>query len=295
MGVSWSIRDRDVIITGGNSGIGLASAIALARQGAQVTITARDEERGAAARRRIEEATGGAVDVLPLDLTDRGSIEAFATAFTSSHDDLAVLLNNAGGIFGRRATTGDGIEMTFATNHLGPFLLTYRLLPALTASAPSRVINVASSGHGYAKEGINFADIGYEAGFRMMTVYGQSKLANILHARELERRYGEAGVHGYAMHPGLVRTSIGRDGDSRLAALAWRITSWRQLTPEEGADTAVWLATAPDLPEPRGGYFEARAEARSTRWARNDDQAAKLWELSEDMLGLGADSGSALS
>ncbi len=283
--MQWDITDRPVIVTGGNSGIGLAVATALAARGADVTITARDRDRGMGAANRIAADTGRRVDVGILDLVDRASIRSFTADFLTGHDDLAVLVNNAGGVFGKRVLTADGVERTFATNHLGPFLLTSLLTPLLESSAPARIINVASSGHGFAETGIPFDDLTQADGYSMRSAYGASKLANILHAREFDRRFGDRGVRAYAMHPGLVRTRIGRDGDSRLATIAWFATSWRQRTPEEGADTAVWLATTDPAPEPHGGYFEDRAEARSTRWARSDEQAARLWEVSEALIG----------
>lgn len=285
----WSIEDRPVIVTGGNSGIGFATATALADAGARVTITARDPAAGTEAADRIRERTGATVEMGILDLVDRESIRSFARRFSDDHDDLALLVNNAGGVFGSRVLTEDGIERTFATNHLGPFLLTSLLLPTLVRSAPARIIDVASSGHGFADQGIPFDDLGFASGYSMRRAYGVSKLANILHARELDRRYGERGVRAYAMHPGLVRTRIGRDGDSWLASLAWWVTAWRQRSPEAGADTVVWLATTDPAPEPHGGYFEDRTEARSTRWARSDEQAERLWDVSERLLGLSGD------
>jgi NAD(P)-dependent dehydrogenase (short-subunit alcohol dehydrogenase family) len=282
--VHWDITGRPVIVTGGNSGIGFATASALAVRGADVTITARSPDRGLEAANRIAADTGRRVGVGILDLADRASIRAFVDGFVGEHDELAVLVNNAGGVFGRRDTTTAGIERTFATNHLGPFELTAALTPLLVASAPARVINVASSGHGFASEGIPFDDLAFENGYSMRTAYGVSKLANILHAREFDARHGVDGVHAFAMHPGLVRTRIGRDGDSLLASIAWFATAWRQRTPEQGADTVVWLATTDPAPEPTGGYFEDRREARSTRWARSDEQATRLWEASEALL-----------
>lgn len=284
--VSWSIEERTVIVTGGNSGIGRATASALGRAGAHVVITARDPDRGTRAAEEIAEESGGRVDAMLLDLEDRESIRSFVERFSTSRTDLAVLVNNAGGIFGRRELTGDGVERTFATNHLGPFLLTHLLTSMLVSCSPSRVVNVASSGHGYASEGIPFDDLAWERRYSMRGAYGVSKLANILHAREFDRRHRPDGVSGYSMHPGLVRTSIGRDGDSLIASIAWRLTSWRQRSPAEGADTVAWLATADPDPEPHGGYFEDRSEARSTRHARDDQQAERLWRVSEGLLGL---------
>ena len=284
---SWNIEDRNVIVTGGSSGIGRATAAALALAGANVTITSRDPARGAAAADAIAVAAGRPVEAMTLDLTDRASIADVVATYLRRHDPLEVLVNNAGSAFDTRRMTPDGVEMTFATNHLGPFILTNLLVPVLVSSAPARVIDVASSGHGWAKEGIRVDDPGHTERYRIWEAYGHSKLANILHARELARRFGPAGIHAYAAHPGLVRTTIGRGGDSRLAAIAYRLFGWRMLSSEQGADTIVWLATSPEAVEPNGGYFDRRAVGRSTRWARDDDQARRLWDLSEHLAAAG--------
>jgi len=279
--MTWDIADRNVLVTGGNSGIGRATATELARRGADVTITSRDPERGAAAAEEIAREASTRIDVITLDLADPHSVRRGADEYLSRHDHLHVLVNNAGGIFGSRALTATGDEMTLATNHLGPFAFTQFLLPVLVAPGSSRVISVASSGHGFARDGIRFDDITFEAKYSMAAAYGQSKLANILHARELDRRYRSAGVHAYAVHPGLVRTRIGRDGDSLFTVLYWGLRTPWLLTPEEGSDTIVWLASVEEPPEPVGGYFEKREEARSTRKARDDREAERLWEFSE--------------
>ena len=157
--MTWTIEGRTVLITGGNSGIGLATATALAAEGAKVTITTRDPSKGESAGSIIEEKTGASVEVAALDLADLESIHRFAAEFTAIHDDLGVLINNAGAVIGSRQTTNDGFELTFGTNHLGPFLLTNLLTDLLIASAPSRIVNVGSSGHGYATDGIVFDDL----------------------------------------------------------------------------------------------------------------------------------------
>lgn len=285
--MTWSIAGKTVLVTGANSGIGLAAAKALAGSDADVTITARNPERGASAIAEIEEATGRTVSMALLDLADRTSVEQCAEEVASRHASLDVLINNAGGIFGSRRETVDGWEMTLATNHLGPFLLTHRLTPLLASSPEARIVNVASSGHGYAKHGFDFDDPHFTNGYRMMRAYGQSKLANIHHAAELDRRFAGEGIHAYSMHPGLVSTSIGQGGDAWMADVLWRLTRRRQITPDEGADTIVWLATAPE-PDPPGGYFELREEARSSRHARDTEQAVRVWDWSMDTLGLEA-------
>lgn len=282
--MDWSIEGRRVLITGGNAGIGRATAIALARAGARVTITTRSEESGREAVAAIGAESGREIDRVSLDLADLASVARAAAAYVSRNHRLDVLINNAGGMFGRRDVTVNGFERTWGVNYLGPFSLTRNLLDILQASAPARIVNVGSSAHGYAKEGIRFDDPEFaDQRYRMMKAYGHSKLANILHARALELRYGDVGVHAFSMHPGLVRTSIGR-GDSLLVSAAVRLAGRRMRTPSEGADTVVWLATAPSLPHPLGGYFEDRAEARSTEAARNDELANHLWSMTEEIL-----------
>ena len=273
------------MVTGANSGIGLATATALADLGADVTITTRSEQKGAATAEVIREATGADVAAVVLDLADRASVADAAGTIAESQRGVDVLINNAGAIFGSRRETAEGWELTLATNHLGPFLFTHLLTPSLLASPDARVINVASSGHGYAKEGFDFEDPHALRRYRMMAAYGQSKLANILHASELDRRYAERGLAAFSMHPGLVSTSIGRHGDAWLADVVWRVTRRRQVSPDEAADTIVWLTTEPQ-PQPRGGYFQDRAEARSTRHARDGAQASRLWDWSVATLGI---------
>ena len=279
--MAWTIEGKSVLITGGNAGIGRAAATELTRLGADVTIGVRDPLKGASTAEAIRSSTGRTVGVLDIDLADLSSVRRAASTFRRDSERLDVLINNAGGFFGRPATTVDGLERTWATNFVGPFLLTQLLLPELVDSAPSRIINVGSSAHGSAADGIRFDRLDSTDDYKMMDNYGHSKLANILHAREIHRRYGDAGVDAYAMHPGMVKTSIGSGGDSTLVALAVRLAGWRWKTPEQGADTIVWLATAEDSPTPRGGYFEDRTEARSSRHARDDAMAEQLWDVTD--------------
>jgi NAD(P)-dependent dehydrogenase (short-subunit alcohol dehydrogenase family) len=289
--MSWNVKGRTALVTGGNSGIGFAAAAELASRGANVTIASRSRAKGEAAATAISEDTSAPVDVLVVDLSDLSSVRTAAATFAAQHDSLALLVNNAGGMFGKRSTTVDGHETTIGTNYLGPWLLTYLLTDMLVASSPSRIINVGSSAHGYAKEGIRFEDLQSTGRYKMMHVYGHSKLANMLHARELDRRLADQNVHAYSMHPGLVKTSIGSGGDSFVVAMAVRVAGRRMVTPPEGADTIVWLASEPTAPPPTGGYFENRAEARSTNHARDDAMAAELWLATADVLGVDPDIG----
>lgn len=291
--MSWNVKGQTAFVTGGNSGIGFAAASELASRGAKVSIGVRNRAKGEAAAAEISAATSAQVDVVDLDLSDLSSVRSAAETLAARHNALSLLINNAGGMFGKRSTTVDGHETTIGTNYLGPWLLTYLLTDLLVASAPSRIINVASSAHGYAKDGIRFDDLQSSGKYKMMGVYGHSKLANVLHARELDRRLAHKGVHAYAMHPGLVKTSIGSGGDSFAVAMAVRIAGRRMVSPAEGADTIVWLATEQELPSPTGGYFENRAEARSTNHARDDSMAAQLWLATADELGVDPEIGDA--
>jgi NAD(P)-dependent dehydrogenase (short-subunit alcohol dehydrogenase family) len=282
--MTWAIERRTVLITGGNSGIGKAAATALAAAGADVVITTRDLSKGRAAAAEIEATAGNSVEVMRLDLADLDAVRSFAAAFEVNHADLGVLINNAGGVFGRRRETTDGFEMTLGTNHLGPFLLTNLLTPLLVRSAPSRVINVASSAHAFAKEGLHLDDLMItRRRYRQKDAYGQSKLANILHARELNRRLADSGVTAYAVHPGVVATNFGRD-DSFIVSIGIRLFGYRFRTADEGAATVVFVATDPDVTSSAGAYFEDSAPTRSSRHAKDDAQAFRLWEISTSLV-----------
>jgi NAD(P)-dependent dehydrogenase (short-subunit alcohol dehydrogenase family) len=283
LAVDWNLTDRSVIITGGTSGIGKAVAMRLATTGARLTITARDLNKASSVAEEINTRTGCVVTMLPVDFANLESVRHAAQAYIDTNDDLAVLINNAGTVVGSRSTTVDGYETTFATNHLGPFLFTDLLTELLVASAPSRVINTASVAHTYAKDGILFDDLGFsDRRYKFMEVYGHSKLANILHAVELNARYGDDGVTAVAIHPGVVRTGLG-SGSSRIVRLAYMVGGRWMRSPDEGAETIVWLATEPTLDTSAGIYFEDRKVSQSTRHARNASQAQRLWEVSEQL------------
>ena len=255
----------------------------LAVTGTRLTITTRSHDRGRAAAAEIATRTGSEVEVLLVDFADLTSVRRAAQTYLDANDDLAVLVNNAGTVVGRRTTTVDGFETTFATNHLGPFLFTKLLTDLLMSSAPSRVINTSSVAHTYAKEGIVLDDLGFDdRRYKFMEVYGHSKLANILHAAEINARYGNDGVTAFAIHPGVVRTGLG-SGTSRVVRLANAVGGRWMRSPDDGADTIAWLATEPTIDIGDGIYFEDRTVSKSTRHARDTDQARRLWEISEQM------------
>jgi len=283
-----TMAGKTVLITGGNAGLGLETAVALARMGASVVITSRNAERGEAARQEIIERSGsGDVEVMALDLASFASIRAFAREFLATHPRLDVLVNNAGLILSERTTTDEGFETTFGVNHLGHFLLTDLLLGRMKASAPSRIVVVASEAHKFALDGLKFDDLQCERHFFSYRVYGRSKLANIYFARELAKRLEGTGVTVNAVHPGSVATRFARDGDTTfLTALTTAIARPFSRSPEDGARTQVWAASAPELAGVTGEYLVSsrRADRKLSAVARKDEPAERLWELSEALI-----------
>jgi NAD(P)-dependent dehydrogenase (short-subunit alcohol dehydrogenase family) len=278
---------RVVLITGGNAGIGKETAVALASMGAQVVFTARDAARGTEALAEIRTRSGSdAVDVMPLDLARFASVREFAKRWSDEHDQLDVLVNNAGLILNSRRETDDGNEMTFQVNHLGPFLLTQLLRDQLVAGDDARVVNVASDAHSSARRGLDFDDLQSRRHYRGFRVYGKTKLANILFTRELARRWDDTGVTANAVHPGFVASSFGRDGDTgRFGALLFPLLKPFALSPEQGARTQVYVASAPELAGITGGYWVKSAPATPSAAAQDDAAAARLWEVSEELVG----------
>jgi NAD(P)-dependent dehydrogenase (short-subunit alcohol dehydrogenase family) len=278
---------KTVLITGGNAGIGRETAVALASMGAQVTITSRDAERGTVAVDDIRARSGrDDVAVMALDLASLASVSELATAFAADHDRLDVLVNNAGLLLTTRRETVDGYEMTFQVNHLGHFLLTEQLRDRLVAGAPSRVVNVASEAHKAARGGLDFDDLQTTRHYRSMAVYGRSKLANILFTRELARRWDGRGVAANAVHPGFVASRFGRDGDTgALGRLVFPLLKPFALSPAQGAQTSVYLASAPELEGVTGGYWAKSTPASASAAARDDAAAARLWDVSEALVG----------
>jgi NAD(P)-dependent dehydrogenase (short-subunit alcohol dehydrogenase family) len=281
----WTgVRDKRVLITGATRGIGLAAAQALARRGAKLAIVARDDARGAEAVASIEGEGGSTVDLLHADLTSQASIRALADQVLANYPRIDVLINNAGAIFVQRELTVDGIERTWALNHLAPFLLTTLLLDRLKASAPSRIITTSSDAH--KGKLIPFDDLNAEHSWRGrgFTRYGETKLANIMFTRELARRLDGTGVTTYCFHPGVVATGFNRNNGAMMTAAMMLIAPFVR-SPRKAAQTLVWLADSPDVSKQSGGYYEDRALAVSSRQAQDPALAKRLWEVSEAQVG----------
>lgn len=283
--MAWNIEGKHVLITGGNSGIGKATAEELARRGAEVTITARNPERGASAAQEITTSTGKAVGVEPLDLASLDSIRAFATRF--SLDRLDVLINNAGVMTGKRLETPDGFEWTFGVNHLGPFLLTNLLTDLLVAGEASRVITVSSENYRRAEDGLDFDDLQATRRFNSNMAYAASKLANVLFTIELDRRLAGRGLAAKALHPGVVGTSFAQGPEgSKLMGVMMRVLKPFLATPAKGAATSVHLATAPDEEIGRGLYWADGDVKERTPIASDEAAARRLWDVSAELVGL---------
>lgn len=282
-----SMAGKNVVITGGNTGIGKEAAVGLAGLGAHVVITSRNEERGRAARDEIVERSGNqAVEVMPLDLASFRSIRSFAADVLDRFDRLDVLVNNAGLTLQRRRETEDGFEETFGVNHLGHFLLTDLLVERLRATAPARVVVVSSNAHKSARRGLDFDDLQGELRYRWMDAYNKSKLANLYFTRELARRLDGTDVTVNALHPGFVRSDFGRDGD--LGGIyGWGIkylASPFAISPERGARTTIYLASSPEVDGVTGGYFYKCKPATPSTVAQDDAAARRLWDVSEELV-----------
>jgi NAD(P)-dependent dehydrogenase (short-subunit alcohol dehydrogenase family) len=275
------MRGRVCVVTGATSGIGRATTLALGRMGATIALVCRDPARGAAVRAEMPEAD---VAVYRADLASQREVRALAAELLARYPAIHVLVNNAGVVNLRHATTVDGIETVFAVNHLAYFLLTALLLDRLKASGPARVVNVASEAHRFART-IDFDDLGHERRYRGMRVYGHSKLANILFTYELARRLAGTSVSANCVHPGGVATGLGRN-NGRIAVVLTALLRPLLRTPEQGAATSIWVATSPAVDGLSGRYFKSCREARSSRVTHDVAVARRLWDVSARMTGV---------
>lgn len=277
------MQGKTVLVTGANQGIGKATALALAGQGANVVILCRNADKGRAALADIQAASkGGKAELLVADFASLGDVRRAAAELRARHARLDVLVNNAGLFVPERHLTSDGIEETFGVNHLAPFVLTNELLDLLKASGPARIVNVSSEAHRHAKmhwDDLQFAGGGYK-GFR---AYGQSKLANILFTYELARRLEGTGVTVNALHPGVVASGFGQTYPGAMSFLV-KVAKPFLLNNEQGARTSVYLASSPEVEGVTGKYFSKCRPVRSNAVSYDEASQKKLWSLSVEMI-----------
>ncbi|OLE69062.1 short-chain dehydrogenase [archaeon 13_1_20CM_2_51_12] len=275
------MSDKVCLVTGGNSGIGKSVAFGLAKMGATVVVVSRNKEKGQTAITDIMEKSGNKnVELMQADMSSQDSIHQLADEFKARHEKLHLLINNAGVYLTKRTESEDGLESTFAINHLGPFLLTSLLLDILKASSPSRIVNVTSDAHKGAN--IHFDDLQGEKRFSGWQAYGQSKLAMILFTHELAKRLGGTGVTVNSAHPGVVRTNFAKNNGG-LVMLGFRFLGIFFISPESSAKRILYVATSPDLEGVTGKYFTKMHETRSSPESYDDDSARRLWLVSEQL------------
>lgn len=278
---------RTVLVTGGTGGIGKATAVGLAALGARVGVTGRDRARAERAAADIRAASGNdAVDVFIAELSSQAEVRRLAADVLQAYPRLDVLVNNVGGFWAHRQLTADGLERTFALNHLAPFLLTNLLLDRVKQSAPARIVTVSSGAQAMGK--IDFDDLMSERKYSGQRAYNQSKLANVMFTYELARRLGGTGVTATVLHPGVVRTAFGaEDPTPMMGALTFAARPFMK-TPEQGAATAIHLASSPDVEGVTGRYFANRKPKTSSRASYDTAAAARLWQVSADLVGVNA-------
>lgn len=272
-----------IMITGANAGIGKVAALELAKQGHHIVMVCRSQERGQAAQSEIKATSGSEqVDLLIADLSVQADIRQLAAEFKQTYNRLDVLVNNAGAIFDKRQETADKLELTFALNHMGYFLLTDLLLDMLKASAPARIVNVSSDAH--RRGSINFDDLQHEKSYSGFPVYSDSKLANVLFTYELARRLNGSSVTTNALHPGFVNTNFGSTMSSIPAFFIGIISRLFAISPEKGAETITYLAASPEVEGVTGKYFVKNKATRSSSESYDEAVAKRLWEVSEQLV-----------
>jgi NAD(P)-dependent dehydrogenase (short-subunit alcohol dehydrogenase family) len=275
---------KTALITGGTSGIGKATAVALAAMGADVVVVGRNRERGEVALGEIKsQSHSESVELMLADLSVQDEVRGLAGAFLERYDRLDVLANNAGLVQSKRTETADRIETTLAVNHLAPFLLTNLLLDRLKQSAPSRVITVSSEAQRWGD--MDFDDLQSTQKYRGFPVYGMTKLANIMFTYELAERLKGTFVTANCLHPGAVGTNFGKNNGGPMT-LFFRAAKPFMRSPEQGADTLIWLASSPDVEGVSGTYFSDRKEIEAKKIVHDPATRRRLWEISEDLTGL---------
>jgi NAD(P)-dependent dehydrogenase (short-subunit alcohol dehydrogenase family) len=280
-----SMVGKTVLITGGTGGIGKAAAIGLASMGAGIGITGRDRARAEQAAAVIARESGNpAVDVFVADMSSQSEVRRLSGEVLTAYPRLDVLLNNVGGFWAHRHLTVDGLEHTFALNHLAPFLLTNLLLERLVASTPARVVTVSSGAQSMGK--IDFDDLMGESDYSGQRAYNQSKLANVMFTYELAERLEGSGVTATVLHPGMTNTAFSGEDPARAMALLVVLARPFMRSPKRGADTAVYLASSPEVDGVTGRYFADRRPRKSHTTSYDSEANARLWQMSADLVGL---------
>jgi NAD(P)-dependent dehydrogenase (short-subunit alcohol dehydrogenase family) len=279
------LKDKVCIVTGSNSGIGKETALALAEKGASIVMVVRNRELGEEARSQIiEESGNSSVDLMICDLSSRDAIRSFAVEFKNKYNRLDVLLNNAGAVISKREITADGCERSLAVNYLAPFLLTHELLSVLKESAPSRVINLSSGLYKRAK--LNLDDLQCESSYKSMSAYGNAKLMIIMHTYEMARRLEGTGVVVNVVLPGFVATNLGRSSGSKMSRVMFGMMKPFQLSPKEGAETSVYVASSSDIDGVTGRCFDKKEVVETSEISNNIELQKQLWDATTDLLGL---------
>ncbi len=278
------LQNKTAIVTGANSGMGMATVRALSDMGAKVIMLCRSEKRGTEALEKLSSEKYRDLELILCDLGNYDSIRAFANIVRRGYDHIDILVNNAGFISLDRQETGEGLERQFGINHIGHFLLTMSLLDLMGEGG--RIVNVASGAHKAGK--IHFDDINLTKGFNVIKAYSQSKLANVLFTRELARRVKDRGITVNCCHPGAVATNIGIDRDTGFGKTVTRLLKPFFQTPEQGARTAIFLASDDSVSDVTGEYFYKCRIAKSSKRSKDMELAKKLFEFSEELTGLQA-------
>jgi len=273
------MNGKNCIVTGGNSGIGFETALAIAKKGANLIIVSRNREKGEKAVNEVKEQSGNEnVSLQVVDMGSQNSIHSGAEAISKLWDKIDVLVNNAGTWFSKRVLTEDGVETQFAVNHLAYFLFTRQLLPLLRKASEARVVNVASDSHFQGK--MHFEDLSLEGKYHGLKAYAQSKLGNVLFAYEFDRRKPDDNISIYAVQPGLVKTDIGLKHTFSIHGLVWKLRRMGGVSPAEGAATSIYLATSPEAAGKSGKYWDKCEPKSSSKRSYNKEDAERLWDIS---------------
>lgn len=273
------------LLTGATSGIGRATAINLAKQGVHLTVLCRDKNKGHALLAELKDVAVYPVDLMLADLSNQQDIRDVAKTYLDSDKPLNLLINNAGVVNTSRKLTVDGIEETFAVNHLGYFLLTNLLLPRIEQSASARIVNVASNAYTFVRD-MNIDDINSTKEYKTFQVYGRSKLGNILFTKALARKLADKPITVNCLHPGAVGTGLGTNNNGLMGKLLPLILKPFFKSADQGAETSLYLALSPEVADISGEYFSNCKPLKLKPWACDEAEAAKLWQLSEKMTGL---------